>query len=447
VNRLTELWQRAVFFLREELWTAEFEPRTWPARALALVRFVVMVGEGFVRDQLLLRASALTYFTVLSMVPLLLIVASIVTALGVTENVVGPFIDQVARVSPEMAGWLRGTLDNANVGGLGTIGGVTLFLTTVLGISNIERSLNHIWGVKNERPWARRIPDYMAVLIIAPLVLAVGLSMATTIKSQWIVEKILSVPVFAAVWDLGLQQLPTLVIALGFSFLYWFLPNTSVKPASALLGGFFAGFAVQATLGIYVGFNVGMTRANALYGGVAFLPFFFVFVYFFWAIVLFGAEIGFAYQNLKLYVREVRGARAGPAEREAVGLRIVLEIARSFRDRGSPWTSDELSDALRVPARTVRDILVPLQAAHIVAALDESEKESGIQLGAPAELIQVTDVLQALRGPRENTRGDPDVVALVEKLLEELSEGSVKVAAGRTIADLVAALPPGPARG
>ncbi|MGI9590652.1 MAG: YhjD/YihY/BrkB family envelope integrity protein [Myxococcota bacterium] len=447
MNRLTELWQRAGVFLREELWTAEFEPRTWAARALALVRFVVMVGEGFVRDQLLLRASALTYFTVLSLVPLLMIVSSIVTALGVTENVVGPVIDQIARISPDVATYLRELLETANVGGLGTIGAVTLFLTTVLGISNIERALNHIWGVKHERPWGRRIPDYMAVLIIAPLVLAVGLSMATTIKSQWIIERMLSFPLFAAAWDLGLKQLPTVVIALGFSFLYWFLPNTSVRAASALLGGFFSGFAVQATLGLYVGFSVGAARANALYGVYASLPLFFVFVYLFWAIVLFGAEIAFAYQNLKLYVREVRGARAGSAEREAVGLRMVLEIARSFRDRTSPWTSDELSDSLRVPARTVRDILMPLHGARIVAALDESEKESGIQLGAPAETMLVTEVLEALRGPRENTRGDASVVELVERVLNELSEGAEKAAGGRTVADLVAVLPPGPARG
>jgi membrane protein len=322
-----------------------------------------------------------------------------------------------------------------------SVGAATLFLTTVLGISNIERSLNHIWGVQHERPWGRRLPDYMAVLIIAPLVLAVGLSMATTIKSQWFVEKMLEFPVFSTAWDLGLKQLPTLVLALGFSFLYWFLPNTTVRPASALLGGLFAGFTVQAALGIYVGSSVGAARANALYGSFAALPLFFVWVYFFWGIVLFGAEIAFAYQNLKLYVREVRGERAGGAEREAIGLRIVVEIARSFRDRASPWTSDELSDALRVPARTVREILVPLGDARIVAALDDSEKESGVQLGAPADSIRVTDVLTALRGPRESTQGDPVVVESVEKLLAELGEGEAKAADGRTVADLVAGLP------
>ena len=127
-------------------------------------------------------------------------------------------------------------------------------------------------------------------------------------------------------------------------------------------------------------------------------------------------------------------------------MRIVLEIARSFRDRVAPWTADELSDHLRVPVRTVRDVLVPLHEAKIVAALDPSEKEDGMQLGAPAETIELVDVLVALRGPRENVAGDPQLEATVEQLLGELGEAETKAAAGRTVADLVARLPVAPAR-
>jgi len=446
VSRFAEQLRRFVAFLREDLWTAEFEPRSWPARALALLRFVVMVGEGFVRDQLLLRASALTYFTVLAIVPVLAIVSSVVTALGVTENVVGPILDQFARVSPQVAEQLRGLLSSANVAGLGTVGAVTLFLTSVLGITNVERALNHIWGVQQERPLARRLPDYVAVLIVAPLLLGVGLSLATSIKSQWVVQRLVQFPAFELAYHLGLRQLPVLVLAAAFAFLYWFMPNTTVRPVAALLGGAVAAVGVHAALAVYVGFSVGAARANALYGGFAALPLFFVWVYFFWAVVLFGAEIAFAYQNLKLYVREVRGERAGAAEREAIGLRIVLEIARAFRDGGSPWTPDELSETLRVPARTVRDVLAGLQRAGVVVALDAAEKQHAYQLGRPAERIQVVDVPNALRGPREPGGGEKEVRRVVEKLLAELAEGEAKAAAGRSLADVLEPIPTESAR-
>ena len=299
-------WERAQTFLRDGLWRAEFEPRTWTARGVRLLQFGIMVGEGFVRDQLLLRASALTYFTVLSIVPLLAIVSAIATALGVTENVVAAIVKQFAAAAPEAGAQILEAVQKANIAGLGTLGGVTLLLTTVLGISNIERSLNHIWGVQQERPWARRLPDYLAVLIVAPLLLGAGLSMATTVKSQWIVQRLLEYQALELLFDLGLRHLPTFVLAGAFGFLYWFMPNTSVRPVAALLGGVFAALVVNSALGLYVGLSVGVTRANALYGTFAQLPLFFVWVYVFWAIVLFGAEIAVGYQNLELYVREVR---------------------------------------------------------------------------------------------------------------------------------------------
>jgi membrane protein len=435
-------WTRIWTFLSEGMWRAEFEPRTWTARGVALLQFVVMVGEGFVRDQLLLRASALSYFAVLSLVPLLAIVTSVLTALGVTEDVVTPIVERFLAGTPEVGDKVLQFVKSANIGGLGTLGAATLFLTTILGISNIERALNDIWGVKQERPWSRRLPDYLAVLIVAPLLLGTALSLTTTVKSQWIVQRLMEYRAFELVYDLGLKQAPVAVMALAFGFLYWFLPNTRVRPLAALLGGVVAAVLADVAVGIYMGMSVGVARANALYGVFAQIPLAFVWIYFFWAIVLFGAEIAFAYQNLDLYRREVRGERAGPAEREAIGLRIALEVGRAFRDSRAPWTADELADALRVPVRTVRDVLVPLQESNIVAALDASEKENAFQLGRPAERIEVADVLAALRGPREPVAGDASVAQTVETLLAELAEGEAKAAGGQSLAQVLACIPP-----
>ncbi|MBW1684601.1 MAG: YihY family inner membrane protein [Deltaproteobacteria bacterium] len=441
-QRAGDWWTRIWAFLSEGMWRAELEPRTWTARGVALLQFAVMVGEGFVRHNLLLRASALTYFAVLSIVPLLAIVGAILTALGVTESVVEPLVRQFAAGSPDAQQKLLEVVQNADIRGLGTLGAAALFLTTVLGISNVERALNHIWGVKQERPWSRRLPDYLAVLVVAPILLGAALSLATTMKSQWIVQKLIEYQAFAMVYDTGLQQMPKVFMALAFGFVYWFLPNTSVRLMAALLGGVVAALLVDTALGVYLGFSVGMARANALYGGFAQLPLLLVWIYFVSAIALLGAEIAFAYQNLELYRREVRGERAGPAEREAIGLRIVLEVGRAFRDSRAPWTADELADTLRVPVRTVRDVLAPLQEANIVAGLDASEKENAFQLGRPAERIEVVDVLAALRGPREPVAGDAVVTQTVETLLAELAEGEAKTAGGQSLAQVLACIPP-----
>jgi membrane protein len=434
--------RRAEAFLSDGLWQLELEPRTWAARAASVLQLAVMVAQGFVRDQLLLRATALAYFTVLSMVPMLAIAVSVVSSLGVGEDLARLAVQNIAAGSAQAQTELLGMIEHANFKGLGTTAAVSLFFTTVLGISNIEGALNHIWGVRNVRPWARRLPDYLAVMIVAPLLLGAALSLATTVRNDWLVQRLLDVPAFALAWQLGIRHAPALVLAVGFAFLYGFLPNTQVRPVSAALGGLVSGVLVNLAQGAYWGLSVGAARAQALYGAFAQLPLLLVWIYFFWAIVLLGAEIAFAHQNLGLYRREVRGTPAGPAEREAVGLGVALEIARGFRDSTPAWTADALSEALRIPVRTLRGVLAELEAAGVVAAIDASEQPGGWHLGRPAERIRVGDVLAALRGPREPVRGDPEVATSVRALVGELAEAEAKGAGARTLAELLEAIPP-----
>jgi membrane protein len=441
-QQATAAVRRARAFLTDELWDADFEPRTWPARGLAALQFGAMLAEGFVRDQLLLRASALTYYAVLSLIPLVAIAISVASAVGVTANLAEVVVAQLAAGSPEAQGRILGLIENADFAGLGGLGAAILFVTSVLGISSIERSLNHIWGVKQQRSLGRRFTDYLAVLVIAPLLLGGALSLGTTLKSQWLVQRLIELPAFALLYDLGLRQMPMVVMALAFAFLYWFLPNTLVRPSAALLGGAVAAVLVTAAQSVYLGASIGVARANAFFGSVAFVPLLFVWIYFFWAIVLFGAEVAFAYQNLRIYRREVRGRIPESAEREAIAMRIALEVARAFRDAAPPWSDEELSEALRVSVRAVRDVLARLRSAGIVRSVGAADKEDGVQLGRPAERIAVADVLAALRGERDAPRGEQPLAHSVDQLLAEIDEAEAKGAGAQTLAELLAGIPP-----
>jgi membrane protein len=429
-------------FLRDELWDAEIEPRSWAARGVGFLQFAAMVAEGFVRDHLMLRASALTYFTVLSLIPLVAIAIAIGGAVGMTANLAELVVERIAAGSPESQQRILEIIERVEFGKLGGIGGAVLFVTTVLGISNIEQSFNHIWGVKRPRSLGRRFTDYLAVLVIAPILLGSALSLKTTLESQWLVQRLIELPLFALFYDLGLSQLPTVVLAVAFAFLYWFLPNTTVRASAAFLGGLVAGVLVEISQTVYIDFSVGAARANMFFGGFAQLPLLLVWIFVFWAIVLFGAEVAFAYQNLALYRREVRGGRAGPGAREAIGLRIAVEVARAFRDAAPAWTDDGLSDALRIPVRTVREVLARLDEAGVVAARSAPDQPEGFQLGRPAESIRVSDVLFALRGAREPVAGDSGVGALVEGVFAELEEGAAKGPAGVTLAELLSGISP-----
>jgi membrane protein len=429
--------ERGRHLLGGELWSIE-PVRGFERRILSLLQFVLMVATGFVQDRLLLWASALTYFTVLSLVPLLAVAVSIVSAVGVgSEGFVDWVMRTVAAGSPEAQRIFSERIGGVSFAGLGTLGAAVLFVTTVLAISNVERALNEIWGVRKARSWARRFPDYLAILVVGPLLGGIAISLSTTLRSEWLVERLLELPGFDLLYDFGLEQAPWIMLSLAFAFMYWFIPNTRVRAFSALLGGLPAGLLIVFAQGIYLDCNIGAFRAHAFFGSIAWLPLLFVWIYVFWAIVLFGAEVAFAHQNLHLYRREVRGRPPGAAEREAIGLRITLEVARRFRDGMTALDAGELSDFLGIPVRSVRDVVEHLMARSIVSVRAGERSHEGLQLGRPAERILVTEVLDAVRGEREAAPGDPALGGLVESLLSELDEAAAERAAERSLADLL----------
>jgi membrane protein len=255
--------------------------------------------------------------------------------------------------------------------------------------------------------------------------------LGTTLQSPTAVSWLLEYPAFESLYRYGLKQLPLLLFVGGFTFLYWFLPNTQVRFVSAALGGVVGGLLFPLALWGYVNFSVGAARLGAVFGAFWQLPLFLVFTYFAWAIVLLGAEVSFAYQNLGRYRREVRGDEPGPAGREAIGLGIALEVARRFQAGAEPCHPDELADALDVRVRTIRDILARLEEAGILSERADETRKDLYQLGRPAEQVSVGDVLCALRGVRE------PLTSAVDRTLDELEKRQRDVTERETLADLL----------
>ena len=199
----------------------------------ALAQLVALTIRGFQADQLLLRASALTYLTALSVIPMLGVIFAILRLVGGDETLVNFAIEQLTSVAPEARETVRGYVGNLNFASFGTIGGALVFGTAIFALRHLEQTLNDIWGVSSNRSWARRCSDYLAVLVVAPISTGVAVSLATTLQSGSIVAQLLEDPFFARVYGLGLAQVPLLFLFFGFTFLYWFFPNTTVRPLLA----------------------------------------------------------------------------------------------------------------------------------------------------------------------------------------------------------------------
>lgn len=436
--------QRLRRLVDEHLWSREPlqpAPLAWLRN---FVQMAIVIGEGFVRDHLMMRAHSLTFLTLLSIVPLLALAVSLLRLLGAGDGVLELLVEQfVAAGAPETASRLVAFVEGLDFAALGTVGGSLLIGTTIMTVGNVERSLNAIWGVQKQRTWGRRIPDYLAVLLVAPLLLGFAISLGTSLESQWVVKRMLDVPLLADLYHAGLRHAPKLLSIAGFTFLFWFMPNTRVRPSSALLGGIVAGVLFSIAQSVYTGAQIGAARYNAIFGGFASLPLLMVWIYFSWAITLLGAEVAYAHQTLPLYRREVRGAPVGAAGREAIGLGIALMIARAFLEGRPAHDEDGLSDELDVPLRTVRDVVARLEKAGVVAPVSDPVRQGVYQLARPAERITVSDVLDALRGPREVSLGTPEVSRVVEAVFYEI-DARRHAEETRTLQELVegGAVPP-----
>jgi membrane protein len=218
-----------------------------------------------------------------------------------------------------------------------------------------------------------------------------------------------------------------------------------VRFSSALVGGLLAAVGFTAAQHLYVNFSVGVARYNALFGSFAFLPLLLAWIYLSWAIVLMGCEVTYANQHLARYRREALDRDLSNAEREALGLRMALGIARAFRDRAPPPSAVEIADRLDIAIGTVGSLVDNLESAGIVSACLREGEDQRFQLGRPAEEISVADVIAAVRGrrrarpePPADLRGSTDRV--VDALLVEM-EGRVAGQRARTLAEMLAGPP------
>ncbi|WP_298433281.1 YhjD/YihY/BrkB family envelope integrity protein [Geobacter sp.] len=424
----------------------ELEPETFgplKRRPLKFLQIAVIVCRGFYADQCLLRASALTFSTLLSIVPLFALAFAVLKGLGV-QNTLEPFIlSQVAAGSHEIVDRIVTYINNTKVGSLGAVGLAALLVTAVTLLGNIEEAFNAIWGVRETRSLYRKFSDYLSVLISGPLLLFAALSITTTLQSQWFVQWLirssylgdLLVPLFHIV--------PYLSIWLALIFLYMFIPNTKVRFRSALMGGVIAGTLWQAAQWGYIHFQVGVAKYNAIYGTLAVLPVFMVWLYTSWLIVLFGVEVVYAHQHLRTLRREVRVPSVSIAMRERLALALMVEIARAFFRDLPPWSLERLAGRLEVPERIVREILDALVEGGWVAA-DGADPPRYLP-ARELEHIRVAEFLASLRG----RGGDAELGlgAVEDRVLDELWQriegGVAEAVAGVTVRDLVATDGPG----
>ncbi len=317
--------------------------------------------------------------------------------------------EEVLRVRKEAAKQIHEFIQNTRSSALGVTGSVLLIFVAISMLTRIEDTFNDIWGVARGRSWFMRIVLYWGVISLAPLLLILTLGLATGPHLEATKRFVATLPVVGhLVFALGFEVLPVLLLCLAFAVLYMLIPNTKVHWGAALVGGLVGGLLFHLNNLASVLYVSRVVSNSRIYGSLGLVPVFMIGLYCSWLILLFGAQVAYAYQNRSAYLEEKQIENINQRGREFIALRLLTLVGQRFVRGEPPPSANEMAEELNVPTRLVSQLLQTLCAARLV--VETAGPETAFLPARPMETINCHDILQALRasqGQELATRDEP----------------------------------------
>lgn len=371
-----------------------------------ILKTIILAIRRFTSDRILNKASALTYSTLLSIVPLLAIVFAIARGFGfdnMMEEQVRTGLGSQEVATEAILNFVDSYLKQTKSGVFVGVGLVMLLWTVVNLTANIELTFNSIWQVKKQRTLYRKITDYFSMFLLLPILIVVsgGLSifMSTVVKSME------SFVVLAPFLKFLVRLIPFALTWGMFTALYVFIPNTKVKFKHALISGIVIGTAYQAFQFLYISGQISVTKYNAIYGSFAAIPLFLLWLQISWTICLFGVELTYAGQNIKNFSFEKDTKNISRRYRDFLSILIMSLICKRFEKGDTPYTAEEISLEHKIPIRLTNHILDQLQDINLIHELVEDTKSDSIMY-LPS--IDINKINVALLLDRIDTNGSED---------------------------------------
>lgn len=403
MHKVLETVKQLIDFIRHDVWRVRLKdlPRK-QSFFIRQLRIFILSVRGFGEDKCLLRASALTFYSLISIVPVVAMFFGVAKGFGFEKHLEKQLLEQFQGhedIIIQVIGFAESLLANTKGGLIAGVGLIILFYAVIKVLSHIETSFNDIWGIRESRSLGRRFSDYLSVMLLCPILIILSSSMAVFITTQvtLIMEKIALLGVFSSLISFVLTLLPYCIVWVLFSFLYIFMPNTKVNLSSGILAGIIAGTMYQLVQFGYISFQVGASKHNAIYGSFAALPLFLVWLQLSWLIVLFGAEYSFARQNVDTYELEPDSLKISNSYKRLLTLQTAHLLVSNFAEGGKPLTATDICHRLEIPIRLVHQMLSDLMAAGIVSSTQtDGYQEPGYQPARDINTLTVQSILDAL---------------------------------------------------
>ncbi|MDE6045891.1 MAG: YihY/virulence factor BrkB family protein [Alistipes sp.] len=351
-------------------------------------------ARGLVEHGTMIRSAALTFYTLMSLVPILAVVFAVVKGFGLADGLVQNLYALFPQ-SPEMIDYIVSFAEKALArtqgGVVATVALVMLFWAVIRVFGSIESAFNNIWEVKVQRSIARQWSDYIAIVMIVPVLWIIAGAVGGYAR------ELLG---FGGGWLYALlsRAMSVAVIWAMFTFLYLMIPNARVRFTSALMAGIVAGTAFALFQWGYLYVQRWMTSYNAIYGSFAALPLFLVWMQTSWQILLFGGELSFAYQNVVRFGEERESLRISYDQRRKILLSVMLTVVRHFRDEGGATPAETIRRRLELPTRIVNDVLYQLvQAGQLIAVpLGDDDRDMAFMPAHDLATLTLRGVLEAV---------------------------------------------------
>jgi len=342
------------------------------------LKIILLAVRGFSNDKVQLRASALTFYSLLSIVPVAAIAFAIAKGFSLDTTLRQLIIDKFS-TQQEVLNWLLENATNAieetRGGYIAGIGMIVLFWSVMSLLHHIENSFNHIWQVRTSRPWYRKFTDYITIMLIAPVFIILSSSLKVFIGTE-LAEFMTRAPIldfFKPLISFLFKFAPYLISWTILTILFMIMPNAKVKFVPAMISGIIAGTILQILQWLYVDLQFGITKLSAIYGSFAAVPLLILLLQSSWIVVLLGAELSFANQNFSHYELESISLNISNYQKRAMVIMILHMIIQNFSIGEKPISAETIAHTLKIPVRLARDILQDLSSAQLVSVLHENE--------------------------------------------------------------------------
>ncbi len=421
-------------YLQVGIW--RIQPNQLPrykAFYIKLVRIIILTIKKFVNDKCALKASALTYYTMLSIVPTAAMAFGIARGFGferlLKKELIAKFPGQ-----EEITQWIIQFADslliNTHSGMMAGIGLIILFWSVAKVLINIEHAFNEIWESKHSRSAARKLSDYLSIIILCPVLLIASSSVAVYISAQM---EIISgkIPILEIVSEpilFSLKFIPYILVWLLFMITYYIMPVAKVNLLSALIAGMIAGTGFHLLQFTYIRFQIGVAQYNAIYGSFAALPLFMVWLHLSWHIVLIGSQLSYTIQHADNYEFEPDRLQMSFYSKKLFALQIVSLITRKFAQGEKPLTAVQISETLEMSLRLVRQMInLLIKSELITPTYLENDGHSAFQPACDISRFTLSYIIDALEHKGSDSINVPQTEHL-QKLINSLHSFSEAVA-------------------